>query len=378
MADFLLKTKNNYKIREKSRVYFTSHQADFEKYFEKICEDIFLSQDCAIYYTSDMQAAFDEKSLKTDLGRMNLFVVPITSKLLNEDCRAMTVDIPFAFKNGIPVLPIMMEDGLVDIYSQKDKFGQRQYLSPISDDSTAISYEKKLEDYLNSVLISSETAAKIRAAFDAYVFLSYRKKDRHYANELMRLIHSNPKYRDIAIWYDEFLTPGESFRDGISKALSSSKLFALLVTPNLLEDPNFVKDEEYPMAKPTGIGIMPVEMVKTDNDKLKRYYNDIPDCISPYNTELFNERLADLLYGIALSENDNDPEHNYLIGLAYLEGIDVEVDRERAIALLNSAADGGYLDAIEKLRRLYNDLGDYKSSLKYAELSYLSCKEKFL
>ena len=72
---------------------------------------------------------------------------------------------------------------------------------------------------------------KVRAAFDAYIFLSYRKKDRRYANELMKLIHSHPQCRDIAIWYDEFLTPGENFRVNIEKILKTSKLFPFWSRP---------------------------------------------------------------------------------------------------------------------------------------------------
>ena len=54
----------------------------------------------------------------------------------------------------------------------------------------------------------------------------------------MKLIHQNPECRDIAIWYDEFLIPGESFKDNIDKMLQSSKLFTLLVTPSLLKAPD--------------------------------------------------------------------------------------------------------------------------------------------
>ena len=68
-------------------------------------------------------------------------------------------------------------------------------------------------------LVSDEMAEKVRAAFDAYIFLSYRKKDRKYANELMRLIHKNDFCRDIAIWYDEYLVPGEDFNNAITEAL---------------------------------------------------------------------------------------------------------------------------------------------------------------
>lgn len=50
---------------------------------------------------------------------------------------------------------------------------------------------------------------------DAYVFLSYRKKDRKHAKELMRLIHANRFCLDIAIWYDGFLAAGEDFNAAI-------------------------------------------------------------------------------------------------------------------------------------------------------------------
>ncbi len=112
----------------------------------------------------------------------------------------------------IPVLPFMMEEGLDILYATEEYFGEAQYLNPRSHDTTEIRYEEKLKNYLDSVLISDETARRIRTAFDAYIFLSYRKKDRKYANELMHLIHDIPNFRDIAIWYDEFLTPGENFK----------------------------------------------------------------------------------------------------------------------------------------------------------------------
>ena len=76
--------------------------------------------------------------------------------------------------------------------------------------------------------ISDELAQRIRAAFDAYIFLSYRKKDRRYANELMKLIHKNPECRDIAVWYDEFLPPGDSFKQSIEKILKDSILILSL------------------------------------------------------------------------------------------------------------------------------------------------------
>ena len=225
MANIIYRTRGNANPKGKPKVYFTCHPVDFERYFNKICEDIFKTHDCTIYYKENMNEIVEDADKDTDLGSMNLFVVPVTFKLLTQSNVAMDDDLLYANKEHIPVLPFMMESGIDELYSKPNKFGEIQYLNPFSHDITEILYEDKLKKYLESVLISDEMAKRVRAAFDAYIFLSYRKKDRRYANELMKLIHKNPECRDIAIWYDEFLTPGESFKENIDKMLNDSKLF---------------------------------------------------------------------------------------------------------------------------------------------------------
>lgn len=379
MATFAYKTKGNASPAGKPRVYFTCHPADYARYLDKLCDDVFKTHDCAIYYTEDMTEPLDEDNLEADLGQMNLFIVPVTFRLLTEPCRAMSVDLAYAKQHKIPILPFMMESDIDHIYKKPENFGERQYLNPFGTDASEIRYEDKLKRYLETVLIGDETAQRVRDAFDAYVFLSYRKKDRRYANQLMHLIHQIPEYRDVAIWYDEFLTPGESFRQNIEKALGKSKLFTLLVTPNLLEDPNYVMSTEYPAAKESGIPILPAEMLETDKHQLGDKYNGIPDCINAQNDADLRAGLAEMLDRIAKTENDNDPEHNFLIGLAYLDGIDVEVDRKRALELITSAAEADLPEAMEKLIELYeNGVGvdlDYREAFKWAE-KLVTCYER--
>ena len=370
MAEFKVRTNGNSDPHDKPRVYFTCHPDDFDRYFDKICEDVFRTHDPAIYYTEDMSEALDENNINVDLKRMNLFLVPITFRLMNEPNRAMAVDIAYAKEKNIPILPFMMESGIDEIYSLPKNFGERQYLSPFSSDKTGISYENKLENYLKSILISDEMAKRVRAAFDAYIFLSYRKKDRRYADELMRIIHNIPGCRDIAIWYDEFLTPGESFIKNIEKAMSDSRLFALLVTPNLLESGNFVMTEEYPMAKKAEMDILPTEMQETDHDELFSKFDGISEPVK-VDDEHFTETMLSVIKNIAISENDDDPEHNFLIGLAYLDGIDVEVNLERGIELITKAAEAELPEAMERLFAMYR-IGDkvtldYQIAMKWAE-----------
>ena len=376
MALFKVETINKIDIDKKPRVYFTCHPDDFERYFKKVCNDIFKTHDCAIYYTKDMTEVIAEDEKEVDLGRNNLFVIPVTFKLLTTPNRAMDEDIPYALKEHIPVLPIMMEPGIDEFYSKPDKFGELQYLNPYSTDLTEISYEEKLKKYLESVLISDELANRVRAAFDAYIFLSYRKKDRKYANELMRLIHSIPECRDIAIWFDEFLTPGESFKENIEKILDDCKLFTLLGTPHILEKvvdengeerDNYVISTELPLARKKqaekGTEIFAVEMETTDREVLSAI--SIYDYTNPGNED-FRARLLETISRMAITTN-NTPEHNFLIGLAYLDGIDVEVDRQRAIELITDAGEANLPEAMEKLCHIYRFALDYRQAALWAE-----------
>ena len=363
----------------KPRVFFTCHPADFERSFEKICADIFATQNCAIFYTPDMEYRIPQEDMELDITGMNLFVIPVSLKLLLEPNRAMDVDFPFAQNHGITVLPIMIDSGVESVYARPDKFGKRQYLDSITTDTTAVPYAEKLKKFLQSVLVDDEIAQRIRRAFDAYIFLSYRKKDRRFANDLMRLIHKEPLCRDIAIWYDEYLVPSEEFDENIRKALEKSELFTLLVTPNLINEENYVRTHEYPQARNSGKPILPIEAKKTDRKELEKQFEGIPKCINAKDGDIVTQALLERIKKIATAENDSELEHNFLIGLAYLDGIDMEVNRERAVKLITSAAEAGLIEAMEKLYDMYNaGIGvelDYRKSLYWAKRNAEQCKK---
>lgn len=342
------RTRGNSSPGRKPKVFFCCHPSDFNLYFESICKDIFEFQNCAIYYYDGEKVSDEDRSI--ELTEMQLFVMPVTTRLLTCDNIAMR-DFAFAIEKHIPVLPLMQESGLEKPFN--DKCGDLQFLDKYKRDDTAISYKEKLKKYLDSVLIGDELAEKVREAFDAYIFLSYRKKDRKYAQELMRLIHRNEFCRDVAIWYDEFLTPGENFNDAIKTALEKCSLFTLAVTPNLVNEVNYVMTTEYPAALEAGKSILPVEMVDTDKSKLKEYFPKVPECVTGRDKYSLSSRLLDALRTIAKEENDCTPQHCFFVGLAYLAGIDVEVDYGRAVKLITSSAEANLTEAIEKLVSMY-------------------------
>ena len=351
MSKFQYLTRGNSSPQGKPRVYFCGHPKEQGFFLKPISQQILELQNCAIWYDPEPEAPDNWEELSDNLSQMQLFIMPVTQRLLTQPNRAMDKEFPFAMEHHIPVLPLMQESGLEEKFQKR--FGDLQFLDANAYDSTAIPFEKKLQKFLDSVLVGDELAAQVRAAFDAYIFLSYRKKDRREAQKLMRLIHQNEFCRDIAIWYDEFLVPGENFNQAIADALQKSKLFTLVVTPSLLENPNYVMTTEYPMAKAAGKPILPVEMTPTGRPELESCYESVPPCTNGEDTPALTESLTAALREVAIRENDNDPQHNYFIGLAYLAGIDVEVDNHRAEALIRGAAEQGYEPAMEKLVSMY-------------------------
>ncbi len=365
MATLTYKTRGNMSPQGKPKVYFCCHPDEATRFLHPVSDELLQKHNCAVWYLKDPRTTRTAELLN-DLNGMQLFVIPVTRALLTTPNPAMDIEFPYAIRHHIPVLPLMQEEDLDESFNRR--FGNLQYLSRFVDDPTAVPYDEKLTAYLSAVLIGDELAEQIRAAFDAYVFLSYRKCDRQYAQELMRLIHSHEFARDIAIWYDEYLTPGERFTDAIRKALRDSKLFVMAVTPHVIDPDNYVMTTEYPLARKEGKPILPAQMCPIDRAALERAFTDLPACTDARDDAALSDALLSALQEVACREN-NTPMHDFFIGLAYLGGVDVEVDHDRALALITSAAERGLPQAIDKLVDMYqNGIGverDYRTAIDW-------------
>lgn len=358
MSILSYKTKNNASAYGIPKVYFCCHSKDLNAFFDDIVNEIFSKQNCSVWYHGEDIPEYTNEFFE-DLQQMNLFVVPITERFLSKNNPALEVEFRFAVEHHIPILPLMQEGGLDKKFNEL--CGNIQYLDKRNPDSTCIEYDDKLEKFLASVLVGDELAQKIRDSFVGNIFLSYRKKDRSYAQSLMKLIHKYDFCRDVAIWYDEFLVPGENFNSAIQDALHKSDLFVLTVTPNLVNETNYIMNVEFPMAKEENKPILPCEMAQTNKVLLAEKYKNIPECTSGYDNVGLADALRNHLRGI-ISENKSTPEHLFYIGMAYLNGIDVEVDRERALELITSAAEQDFPNAINQLITMYTNGDGVKSS----------------
>ncbi len=351
MAQLLYKTRGESSPDRKQKVYFCAHPDDYPL-LDNIAAEVLKHQNCAVWYDKEPDAQYDAEEFGSRLAEMQLFVMPVTTRLLTQPCRAMEFEFALAQREHIPVLPLMQESGLDELFNEK--CGDLQYLDKNSTDTTGITYEEKLRKYLEAVLVGDEEAQRIRDAFAAYIFLSYRKKDRAQAQRLMRLIHQVDFCRDVAIWYDEFLTPGENFTSLISEYLEKSSLFALAVTPNLLERKNYVMRIEYPMARKLKKAVLPAVLQRTSRWKLRRKYRGIPACVDAQDQRALTEALSEKLGDVTKMRNDS-PQQLYLMGLAYLNGVDVERDNDKALELISASAEQDYVEALKKLVQMYRE-----------------------
>lgn len=345
-----MKSEQNFSgaIEYRPKIYISAHHDDFALYFDRLSNDLFQTGECIIFYDPDPEHPEDLENFDFDLSQMNLIVIPITYNFLFKDCVAFSKVFQTVCDRHIPFLPILTDQNLADAFNQK--CGSLQALCLYSSDPSEISYETKLRKFMDSFFLNKEQIEEIRSEFFKYIFLSYRKKDRKKAQELMKLIHQDPQFADTAIWYDEFLSPGEDFNAYIHRALEKSCLFTMAVTSSLVLEPNYVQAIEYPKARKLKKTIVPVQM-QGEDISLEQLKGPFPELTSLYAMD--SAVLKDQLSAAMRSSLDEDPRHLYRIGLAYTQGIDVEIDYEKGIDRIEQAASQNYLPAIQELMTIY-------------------------
>ena len=366
-------TRDNLSPNGKEKVFLSFCFEDYDTVFEKITSDIFSIADVAIYYLANekgdsdqgIQVKLDDELIE-DLQKMRLFIFAVTERsFINDQSPQLFVLKNIASKK--PYIPIMLDQDLLDEFGKV--FGDIQFLDPYGfykKGDNEIPYLDRLGKRFREILVNEEEYRQMQKAFRARCFISYRKVDRTEAQALIRLIHEEPECQDIAVWYDEYLTPGEDFNHEIQEQMELSDIIVLNVTQNLLEinngKKNYVMELEYPNAKKSGKPVISVEMDKTDLETLRKDYANIDDCLIPLDknkmvrTELL--KVIDLLqqqlkdkYGASIDET----EKKYYIGLAYLSGRNAEVDPDRAEGYMLDAAENGLIAAMKRLSYAYKN-----------------------
>ena len=382
------------KGKPRLKVLYLAADEETKDLFQEIQEDLFSAVDLSLFWEEE-----EDPDILDDMSEMHLVVFPVTGNLLAQKNSRPFQLIRRAMDEGIPILPLLQTKELresIEIAEKKYKevcaegasdakeeaykrrfekakedlenlisdynkaFQGRQYLDKGSTDKTELPFFVKLSSFLNSFLVDEKTEKQVKAAFDAHIFMSYRKRDRKNMLEFMRMIHSQKNLEDVAIWYDEFLTPGRNFDEVLKEKLRQCDLMTLAVTPNILEPGNYVHDHEYPYAIDNGVRILPVEISHTDQSEYNEMYPKLPDPIPMQKEEEVISQLAATLSAVAWSDRLDDDTHRFCLGLAYLYGIDTNIDREKGAAMIRSAAENGFTEAIEKYAsmRFFGEAGE--------------------
>lgn len=330
MADkyFECVTRGDFSPNGLPKIFISCHQDD-KKYIRVISQDVLKEADCAVYYLKEEfnESEIDMDDLKLHLSGMSIFIFLVTSKFLQEKSLSKEWIYGFAMRSHITVIPICMESNLEALFATEMNsinagYGEIQMMNYRSTDLTEIPYLEKLNMALRMVLPADEDYLEINNAFASHVFLSYRKKDRMYAIELMKRIHDIPGFYNFSIWHDEFLNIGEKWSDEILQMIQTSDVFLLLVTPSLLEKDNYCAVNEYPAAKKSNLQIIPIRMIPTAPEEIQRFhkvFSDAGDVVDGTDDTVLEKSLRKYI-----PETDQSAESKYFIGLAFLNGLNVE------------------------------------------------------
>lgn len=353
------KVKGDFSPNGLQKVFLSFYPADIEQ-MKQVAEDIFSIANCAVYYHQDvlMEDEIDLDDYALKLQEMKMFVVIVTTNYLCNDSLAKNWEFGFAVKHNIPILPIAVETEIENYFAIEMNrigvgYGDVQLLRTEVKDKTEITYRQKLFRDIKSILINDQEIEKIHRAFSGRIFLSYRKKDRKYAHELMRTIHNIHSLRNVSIWYDEFISSGENWSGRIGEAIKNSDVFLLMITPSITETDNYVIREEYPAARKYNKKIVSAQKASSslhlvDKERLQYIFPELKIYVDGDNAEELEKALFELG-----EYQEDSAEQEFLIGMAFFNGIEVEKDNEKAISLILGAAKKNLPDAINKLADMY-------------------------
>ncbi len=334
-------------------VFFCMHPEDAPLFFEEL-SDLLLEESIlsTAWQDTDARAPLTEEG-RLKLSQMDYVIPLVTKRFLTDGRSSQLAQLCFARNQGIPILPILLERGAEELFNREvGALHLVPYLSQSEGERERL--RRELSHFGEET--DEPLLREIRGAFSGRLFLSYRKKDHPLALALMREIHKEPALRDVSIWFDDFLSAGENFNDRIEESLRGADAMLMAVTPSLVGEENYVLSVEYPMARREGKPILPIELVKTDRTRLSSALRDLPPPIPVGDPASLTRAILSALPPSPASR-EGQARHLYCIGLAYLYGIDLEIDRERAQALIERAADAGEGDAIDHVaeRALFSE-----------------------
>ncbi len=322
------------------------HDNDRELVKSELVPELLKIKDCAIYFGENESDKF-----RVDWDLIRMVVVLVSEDMLTAHKAQVTVLFTQGKEKNVPVLPILIgeDPSLKALFTEVLGKLQRLVYSPRKKEE----FEKKMRAEFDKYFAGDDLRRDVIRNFRKKAFLSYRTKDRAEALRLMRAVHEDEGLLDVAVWFDGNLIVGKKYDKTILRELDDADLFLLAVTPRVLEknsagQDNYVVRIELPEARKQGKPILAVDVNVEAEDWREQLELDATQCVGIENVctavggGLGRRAVSEML-----------PEEVYLLGIAYHEGILVEKDAARGIALLREAASAGHVDAMRRLEEIY-------------------------
>ncbi len=289
----------------------------------------------------------DEEDARAWAKEFALIVFAVSDDFVSSDNFARTVMLPVALDSKVRILPVRTV-GAGNIGSVFSKICGNLHLL----DRNSPDYQSRLKEYYDEHVdpyylwgISKEQNELREHLFRCKAFISYRKKDIAQLRRLIDFIREIPELRDMAIFYDDSLIPGEFYDKRLSGEISEEDIVIFVVTPSLLEDGNYVIREEYPQAEKEGKTMIPVLMADTDIQEVKTIFPEFGEIYDFSDKDALREKLIDVRKSIGELASLT-PEYKHFLALAYEKGEGTERNIRLSYQLLKEAFEAGNISSM--------------------------------
>ena len=332
----------------KIRIGLFGHPED-QKEMLAVSEELLRISDCTVYLQRfDAQPAPEDVLLW--LRDFSLLVFLVSESFLEDENTARCDLLPYALKEGVKVLPIKSAQAGNISHVFSSVCGHLHLLDRASENYEAelkYYYDERIDPYHLAGLSSEEEKSR-EHLFAGKAFISYRKKDLAALYRFLDFLRSIPALRDLAVFYDSSLIPGEDFTLRLKQEIDESDIIFFIVTPHLLEQGNYVIREEYPQAVDEQKILIPIIMEETDLSDLAREFPSFEYAWTFRNPDALTELLLKLRDELGEAP-EMSPERKYFMALAYENGDGTEQNYPLSNQLFREASKEGSLSAKSKM-----------------------------
>ena len=326
---------------------------DYEK-ARVIAADVAALYDCTLFISKCRENEISLEELKAVLSEMSMAVFVVSRKFILEDNVAKNLVLRNAIAARVKLLPIQIEDGIEQLFD--DNIGHFHLINMLSSDYKILveSYIKNCVNIYHMVGMSDEQIKISDQLFCGKGFVSYRKKNRAAMKKLISELRKYSSLRRLALWYDDSLQPGENYNDQIADELETSDFILFVVTPDLLEEGNYVLETEYVQAVNSGKSLIAVEMENVDMETFMMAYPKLKP-VKINELDLAVAQIENVLRdGLFLPGN---LVRTHMLADAFYDGMDTERNINLAMEMYMENAEAGYPYSMKKLSRFY-EIGD--------------------